>query len=66
MHGVVAIGNGGNDRHMLQKAALSIAVIGPEGASSIALGAADLVALDILSALDMLISPQRIVASLQY
>ncbi|MCY1423708.1 hypothetical protein D9M71_394300 [compost metagenome] len=51
---------------MLQKAALSIAVIGPEGASSIALGAADLVALDILSALDMLISPQRIVASLQY
>lgn len=65
MHGVVAIGNGSNDRHMLQKSALGIAVIGPEGASSVALGAADLVALDILSALDMLTHPQRIITSLR-
>ncbi|HBP5919963.1 HAD family hydrolase [Pseudomonas aeruginosa] len=65
LNGVVAIGNGSNDRHMLQKSALGIAVIGPEGASSIALGAADLVALDILSALDMLTHPQRIITSLR-
>ncbi len=29
--GVVAIGNGNNDRHMLQRSVLGIAVIGPEG-----------------------------------
>jgi soluble P-type ATPase len=65
MNGVVAIGNGNNDRHMLQKSALGIAVIGPEGASTVCVGAADLVALNILSALDMLIHPQRIVTSLR-
>ena len=40
-------------------------MIGPEGASSVAIGSADLVALDILSALDMLSHPQRIIASLR-
>ncbi len=30
--GVVAIGNGVNDRHMLARSTLGIAVIGPEGA----------------------------------
>ncbi|MCP1603741.1 HAD family hydrolase [Pseudomonas citronellolis] len=65
LHGVVAIGNGSNDRYMLQQSALGIAVIGPEGASSVAIGSADLVALDILSALDMLTHPQRIIASLR-
>lgn len=65
LHGVVAIGNGSNDRYLLQQAALGIAVIGPEGASPVALGSADLVALDILGALDMLTHPQRVVASLR-
>lgn len=63
--GVVAIGNGNNDRHMLQRSVLGIAVIGPEGVSSKAVTSADLVVLDILSALDMLIYPERIVASLR-
>ncbi|QXZ14654.1 ATPase P [Pseudomonas sp. AO-1] len=65
VRGVVAIGNGSNDRHMLQQSALGIAVIGSEGAASVAMVAADLVALDILSALDMLTHPQRIIASLR-
>ncbi len=63
--GVVAIGNGNNDRHMLQRSVLGIAVIGPEGGASRAIASADLVVLDILSALDMLIYPERIVASLR-
>ena len=41
---VAAIGNGRNDRLMLQAAALGIAVIGPECAAAEALAAADIVA----------------------
>jgi soluble P-type ATPase len=60
-----AIGNGRNDRDMLNAAALSIAVVGPEGAAADTLTAADVVALDILAALDLLTNPQRLVATLR-
>ena len=61
----VAIGNGHNDRDMLAIAALSIAVVGPEGAAADTLTAADVVAPDILTALDLLTNPQRLVATLR-
>ena len=61
----VAIGNGRNDRDMLAMAALSIAVVGPEGAAPDTLTAADVVAPDILGALDLLVNPQRLVATLR-
>jgi len=62
---VVAIGNGANDASMLAEAALGIAVIGGEGASRLALDAADIVTLSILDALSLLAQPARIAATLR-
>jgi P-type E1-E2 ATPase len=62
---VVAIGNGANDIAMLREAAVGIAVIGPEGCSREALEAADIVAPSIVSALDLLLNPMRLVATLR-
>jgi soluble P-type ATPase len=61
----VCIGNGRNDRLMLQAAALGIAVIGPEGAAADALQAADVVTTSIHAALDLLTNPLRLVATLR-
>lgn len=60
-----AIGNGANDVTMLTEAALGIAVIGPEGASSAALVAADIVTATILAALDLLAEPRALAATLR-
>lgn len=60
-----AIGNGRNDREMLARAALAIAVLGAEGLASEALAAADIVVPDPVSALDLLLHPQRIAATLR-
>lgn len=62
---VIAIGNGRNDRVMLKKAALGIALIQEEGASTESLLAADLICKSINEALDLLINPKRLVASLR-
>jgi soluble P-type ATPase len=61
----VCIGNGRNDRRMLKAAALGIAVIQREAASSETLIAADVVATHILDALDLLTHPARLVATLR-
>jgi P-type E1-E2 ATPase len=60
-----AVGNGNNDAPMLRAAALGIAVIGPEGAGAAALAAADVVAGTILAALDLLVDPQALAATLR-
>ncbi|MBN1311885.1 MAG: HAD family hydrolase [Anaerolineae bacterium] len=62
---VIAVGNGANDAGMLRAAAVGIAVLGPEGLSSAALQAADVIAPSILNALDMLLVPGRMVATLR-
>lgn len=59
------LGNGRNDQLMLQEAALGIAVLGPEGAATQALLAADVVAPGIVPALELLLKPQRLVATLR-
>lgn len=61
----VAVGNGTNDVPMLERCALGIAVLGPEGASSAALLTADVVARSIDEALDLLLSPQALVATMR-
>ncbi len=61
----VCIGNGRNDRLMLEAAALGIAVLQHEGAAGETLLAADVVARDIGEALDFLIYPLRLVATLR-
>lgn len=61
----VAVGNGRNDRLMLKAAALGIAVVQEEGAAAETVIAADIVCPDILSALDLLDHPKRLIATLR-
>jgi soluble P-type ATPase len=60
-----AIGNGANDVAMLREAALGVAVIGPEGASTAALSAADVVCDSILDALGLLADELALTATLR-
>jgi P-type E1-E2 ATPase len=62
---VAAIGNGRNDHLMLAAAALGVAVIQEEGASSRTLRAADVVVPSITAALDLLRNPMRLAATLR-
>lgn len=61
----VAIGNGFNDRLMLESACLSIAVLQDEGLASANLLAADIVVRRIVDALDLFLNPLRLVATLR-
>jgi len=60
-----AIGNGFNDAMMLEDAAVSVAVIGPEGCAVAALRKADIAVNNINDALDLFINPLRLVATLR-
>lgn len=62
---VVAIGQGANDAGLLAAARLGICVISAEGVAKETLLASDLVAPTILTALELLEKPMRIVASLR-
>lgn len=62
---VAAIGNGANDGLMLAAAGLGIAVLGPEGLANPALQAADVLVASITDALDLLLMPRRLVATLR-
>ncbi|WP_419175463.1 HAD family hydrolase [Desulfosediminicola sp.] len=62
---VVAAGNGRNDVQMLKAASLGICIIQQEGAASGALQAADVVTTSILDALDLLLLPDRLRATLR-
>jgi P-type E1-E2 ATPase len=62
---VAAIGQGANDAQMLEAAHLGICVMSVEGVAKETLFAADLIAPDILSALELFENPLRIVASLR-
>jgi len=59
------IGNGRNDRLMLRAARLGIAVLGREASAAAALAAADVVAPSIEVALDLLLKPMRLTATLR-
>ncbi len=61
----VCIGNGLNDCLMLKEAAIGIAVILAEGASASTVIAADIVCTSIASALDLIINPLRLIATLR-
>jgi soluble P-type ATPase len=62
---VVALGNGANDRLMLETAALGICVLHAEGAATAALVASDLVVRTPVEALDLLLHPGRLAATLR-
>ena len=61
----ICIGNGSNDATMLEKSALGICILGREGASADAIMNADLIVPDINDALDLLLNPKRLVATLR-
>lgn len=62
---VVALGQGNNDAGMLHKAAIGITVLSQEGLALRALQNADVLTTDILSALDLLEHPLRLIATLR-
>jgi soluble P-type ATPase len=62
---VVAFGNGRNDIAMLGVAALGVAILSGEGAAVGALQAADIVALGPVDAIDLLLHPKRLIATLR-
>ena len=61
----VSIGNGRNDRLMLKASALGVAVIQGEGAAVEALLSADVICYSINSALELLLQPLRLQATLR-
>ena len=62
---VFAIGNGHNDRMMLDASAVGVALVQAEGGAAETLGAADVVAVSIIDALNLLRFPKRLVATLR-
>ena len=62
---VAAIGNGRNDRLMLQASLLGIAVVLKEGAYGGTLTSADIICTSILDALELLMHPLRLTATLR-
>ena len=65
LEGTVAIGNGSNDQLILKEAALGIAILGDEGVSVSAIKSADIVVRNIQNALDLLLKPKRLIATLR-
>jgi P-type E1-E2 ATPase len=62
---VAAIGNGRNDVAMLRKVALAITITGREGAAVAAVRAADITCASVLDALDLLLEPRLLAATLR-
>ncbi len=64
--GVACVGNGFNDADMFDAADLSIAVVGGEGAWAGLLAHADIVTTSPIDALDLLLNPGRLKATLRW
>jgi soluble P-type ATPase len=61
----IAMGNGNNDQFILKEAGIGIAILGDEGISVIALKQADIMVKNISDALDLLLKPKRLMATLR-
>ena len=62
---VVAFGNGMNDVEMLRLAALGVGIFGSEGMAVPVLQAADVITHGPIDAIDLLLKPKRLVATLR-
>ncbi len=60
------MGNGSNDELMLKESSIGICIIGQEGCSTRALNSADLAINNIKDALELLIFPNRLKATLRF
>lgn len=61
----VAIGNGRNDMRMCQVSSLSIGIMGKEGLYSSLINMCDIISPSIDDALDLLLKPNRLIATLR-
>ena len=61
----MTLGNGNNDVEMFEESILSVAVIGDEGCAVKAIFAADIITNNIDDAIDLLLNPHRIKATLR-
>jgi soluble P-type ATPase len=62
---VIAFGNGRNDVGMLRVAAIGVAIVAAEGVAVSAVQAADVLALGPVDAIDLVLRPKRLVATLR-
>src|SRR5712692_8324030 len=62
---VIAFGNGRNDVAMLRLAAIGVAILAGEGVAIEALQAADVLAPGPVDAIDLVLNPKRLVATLR-
>ena len=62
---VIAFGNGMNDVGMLRLAAIGVAILAGEGVAIGALQAADVLVLGPVDAIDLVLNPKRLVATLR-
>jgi soluble P-type ATPase len=62
---VIAFGNGVNDSNMLRLAALGVAILTPEGIATKVWQGADIIVYGPTNALDLLLKPNRLVATLR-
>jgi soluble P-type ATPase len=62
---VIAFGNGMNDVGMLRLAAIGVAILAGEGVAISALQAADVLAMGPIDAIDLVLNPKRLVATLR-
>lgn len=63
---VLALGNGNNDRRMLKASKIGIAVCIKEGCAVDAITSADVVVTSTTDALDLLLNPKRLKATLRF
>lgn len=63
---VIALGNGNNDRRMLKIAKIGVAVCLNEGCSIDAIKSADILVHSPIDAIDLLLSPKRLKATLRF
>ena len=63
--GVIAFGNGRNDVAMLRLAAIGVAILAGEGVAIEALQAADVLASGPVEAIDLVLKPKRLIATLR-
>ena len=62
---VIAFGNGANDAEMLRKAAIGVAVMSTEGVAISALQAADVLVHGPIDAIELVLNPKRLIATLR-
>jgi soluble P-type ATPase len=63
---VISLGNGNNDRRMLKESKIGIAVCLAEGCSNDALVSSDIVVKSPVDAFDLLLYPNRLMATLRF